>query len=73
MEDTLVYCTWFAGGLRIVDVAQPQRPKEVGYFIPEPVMGQACPMSNDVETDSRGLIYVLDRFAGFDILEFDRG
>ena len=36
-------------------------------------MGQACPMSNDVETDSRGLIYLLDRFAGFDILEFDRG
>jgi hypothetical protein len=73
MEDTLVYCTWFAGGVRIVDVAQPHRPQEVGYFIPEPVMGQACPMSNDVETDSRGLIYLLDRFAGFDILEFDRG
>jgi hypothetical protein len=73
MEGTLVYCTWFAGGVRIIDVAQPHRPKEVGYFIPEPVMGHACPMSNDVETDSRGLIYVLDRFAGFDILEFDRG
>ena len=73
MEDTLVYCTWFSGGMRIVDIADPLRPREVGHFIPEPIGGHPAPMSNDVETDSRGLVYLLDRFAGFDILEFDRG
>ncbi len=72
MEDTLVYCTWFSGGLRIVDIADPLRPNEVGYYMPEPIAGNVCPMSNDVDTDSRGLVYLLDRFAGFDILEFDR-
>lgn len=70
MDDTLVYCTWFGGGLRIVDIANPLRPKEVGYFIPEPVGGNTGPMSNDVDTDGRGLVYLMDRFAGFDILEF---
>ena len=47
-------------------------PKEVGHFIPEPVNGHAAPQSNDVEVDGRGLIYVIDRLAGFDILEYQR-
>jgi hypothetical protein len=73
MEDTLVYCAWFAGGLRIVDVADPLAPREAGYFIPEPAAGKAAPQTNDVDTDARGLVYIVDRFNGFDILEFDRG
>jgi hypothetical protein len=28
---------WFAGGLRILDVADPHLPKEVGHFMPQPV------------------------------------
>jgi hypothetical protein len=72
MEDTLVYCTWFSGGLRIVDIADPLKPREIGHFIPEPIGGHPAPMSNDVDTDSRGLVYLLDRFAGFDVLELDR-
>ena len=70
---TLVYCTWFAGGLRIVDLADPSAPEEVGYYIPEPASGQAGPMTNDVDVDDRGLIYLVDRGPQFDILEFKRG
>ena len=70
MDGTLVYCAWFAGGLRIVDVADPAAPQEVGHFIPEPAAGKAAPQSNDVDVDRRGLIYLGDRYAGFDILEF---
>ena len=70
---TLVYCTWFAGGLRIVDLADPSAPQEVGYFIPEPARGRAGPMTNDVDVDDRGVIYVVDRGPQFDILEFARG
>ena len=68
--DTRVYCTWFSGGLRIVDVADPSAPQEVGYFIPEPAAGKAAPQSNDVDVDRNGLIYLGDRYAGLDILEF---
>ncbi len=72
MDDTLVYCAWFAGGVRIVDIADPSAPKEVGFFIPEPCGGRPGPQTNDVDLDHRGLIYVVDRGPSFDILEFDR-
>ncbi|MGH6660578.1 MAG: LVIVD repeat-containing protein, partial [Rhodospirillales bacterium] len=69
LDSTLVHMTWFAGGLRIIDVADPFKPKEIAHYIPEPVNGEPSPQSNDVDVDRDGLIYVLDRNAGFDILE----
>jgi hypothetical protein len=70
LETTRVYATWFSGGLRIVDIANPFLPEEVGYFIPEPGKDAPAPHSNDVDVDKRGLIYLLDRDSGLDILEF---
>jgi len=70
MRDTLLYVAWFSGGLRIVDIADPLRPREVGSFIPEPASGEAGPQTNDVDVDELGLIYIVDRNKGFDILEF---
>ena len=71
LDTNLVYVTWFAGGLRIVDVSDPFHPNEAGYYIPEPVAGNPSPQSNDVDVDDDGLIYLIDRNAGFDVLEFD--
>ena len=68
-QGSLIYAVWFAGGLRIIDVADPLAPKEVGWFIPEPAGGRPAPQSNDVTLDARGLIYLVDRNVGFDILE----
>jgi hypothetical protein len=70
--DTLVYCAWFAGGLRIVDIKDPSSPQEVGWFIPEPAPGCTAPQTNDVDVDERGLVYIVDRYTGFDILEFEK-
>jgi hypothetical protein len=70
MSGTLVHAVWFAGGLRIIDVADPRSPREVGHFIPQPVAGRPAPQSNDVALDDRGLIYAVDRHVGFDVLEF---
>ena len=72
-QGTLVYAVWFGGGLRIIDVADPLSPKEVGSFIPEPAGGRNAPQSNDVTLDERGLIYMVDRNVGFDILEQTAG
>jgi hypothetical protein len=69
MSGTLVFAVWFSAGLRIIDVADPASPREVGCFIPEPAGGQSAPQSNDVMLDDRGLIYMVDRHVGFDILE----
>lgn len=70
MRDSLVYLTWFRGGLRIVDIADPTKPREVGHFIPTPGPGQKTVMSNDVYVDERGLIYLIDRHNGLDILQY---
>jgi hypothetical protein len=70
---TLVYCTWFAGGLRVVDIADPTAPQEAGYFVPEPARDRAGPMTNDVDVDERGVIYLVDRGPQFDILEWTGG
>jgi len=72
MHDTLIYAVWFAGGLRVIDVADPAAPREVAHFIPEPAGGRPAPQSNDVTLDDRGLIYIVDRHVGFDALELDR-
>ncbi len=68
---SLVFATWFAGGLRVIDLADPTSPCEIGHYVPEPAPGHAAPQSNDVDVDERGVVYVLDRDCGFDILQFE--
>lgn len=68
LDGTLVYATWFAGGLRVLDLADPHLPVEVAHFIPEPGTGGPA-QSNDVDVDEAGLIYLLDRNNGMHILE----
>lgn len=69
MHDTCLYTSWFAGGLRVIDIADPLAPKEVAHWLAEPPPGQTSPQSNDVDTDGSGLVYVLDRNRGLEILE----
>ena len=33
--------------------------------------GKATPQSNGVDVDERGLVYLADRYSGFDILELN--
>jgi hypothetical protein len=68
----VLYCAWFSGGLRMIDIKDPTAPTEIGWYIPEPAAGQKSPQSNDVFVDERGLIYLIDRNVGLDILEAER-
>jgi hypothetical protein len=80
----LAFLTWFNAGVRAIDIRDPFNPKEVGYFIPSiteatdrrciKIEGQdrcrTAIQSNNVETDDRGYIYVVDRAnTGMHILE----
>jgi hypothetical protein len=69
-QDNLLYVTWFAGGLRIIDISDPAGPKERGYFIPKPGDGVAAPLTNDVFKDRRGLLWVTDKERGLDVIEY---
>jgi hypothetical protein len=63
----------FTGGVRIWDIREPQAPVEVGFYVPEANANTRVPdgyMTNNVEIDDRGFIYVVDRNgAGLDILQ----
>jgi hypothetical protein len=69
LNGTVIPFAWFAQGLRLVDVSDPFRPKEVGHYLPDPPQGCERVSSNDVTIDSRGLIYLVDRQRGVHIVE----
>jgi hypothetical protein len=68
--DNLVYVTWFAGGLRVMDINDPANPKERGYFIPKPGDGANAPLTNVIFMDDRGLLFITDKKRGLDVIEF---
>ena len=66
---TEIPVAWFAWGLRIIDVSKPHALKEVAFYMPDVPAGSQRVQSNDVTVDDRGLIYLLDRVRGLNILE----
>ncbi len=70
-QDCMLFVTWFAAGLRMIDISDPVNPKEKGHFIPQPTAGKTTPWANDVAKDERGLIFLTDKSEGLDVIEFD--
>jgi len=68
----LTAIAYFNGGIRIWDIREPQAPREVAFYVPEAnaLTDTDGYMTNNVEIDNRGYIYIVDRNgAGMDILE----
>ena len=67
--DNKMFVTWFSGGLRVVDISNPYSLQEIGYYVPTPGRGQKTVKSNDVFRAENGLLYLIDRLDGLEILE----
>jgi hypothetical protein len=66
---TIIPFAWFAKGLRLMDLADPFAPREIGFYEPDIPAGFERVSSNDVTMDPSGLIYLTDRQRGVDIIE----
>jgi hypothetical protein len=80
----LAFIAWFNAGVRALDIRNPYRPREVGFYIPaitektaprcvtvdgQPRCKRAI-QTNNVESDERGYVYIVDRAnTGVHILE----
>jgi hypothetical protein len=80
----MAFISYFNAGVRAIDVRDPYHPVEVGYFIPAITAAtdkrcvkiegkdrcKVAIQTNNVETDERGYIYIVDRAnTGLHILE----
>jgi len=65
-SETIVFATFFNGGVRAYDLSNPFQPREVAYFVPgAPALSpKGAVQINDVYWDDRGLVYAGDRFTG---------
>jgi hypothetical protein len=64
-SDSLVFGTYFNGGVRVHNVANPFQPAEIAYYVPEAVSADRPAIQiNDVYVDENRLIYAVDRFSG---------
>lgn len=71
----IVFVAYFNAGVRAVDVRDPFKPKEVAFFIPattdntdyrctdnnDPTTCKIAIQTNNLATDDRGFIYIVDR------------
>lgn len=65
-SETLVFGSFFSGGLRVFDISDEYRPSEVAHFIPECPVGApyGAAQLNDVFVDDRGVVFAVDRQVG---------
>jgi hypothetical protein len=61
---SLVFATWFNGGLRVYDVRDAEHPVEVAHWVPETPPGQPAPQINDLFVGADLDIWVTDRVNG---------
>jgi hypothetical protein len=63
-DSNTIYVTWFNAGLRVVDISDAARPREIAHYVPEAPPGRSSIQFNDVLVGSNGLVYATDRFTG---------
>ena len=63
-DGNTVYLTYFNAGVRVYDISDASKPREIAYFIPEAPQGRRTIQLNDILVAADGLIYASDRFAG---------
>jgi hypothetical protein len=75
----LVFATYHNAGVRAYDIGNPFQPKEVGHYVPPDPAALVDPRPNrprvvqstDIYVDPNGLMFLTDKNAGLNILQFE--
>jgi hypothetical protein len=75
----LIVATYYNAGVRVFDLEDPFRPREVAYYVPPDPERMVDPrpgrprviQSNDCYVDPEGLMYLTDSNAGLCVLQLD--
>lgn len=59
-----IYLTYFNAGLRIIDISDAMKPREIAYCVPDAPPGQKTIQLNDLVVKSDGIIFASDRISG---------
>ncbi len=78
-NSNLIFATYYNAGVRVYDIEDQFRPKEVAYFVPpnparmiDPRPNRAqVTQSNDCYVDRNGLMFLTDQNAGLYILQYE--
>lgn len=64
VDPDIVHLTYFAGGLRVYNTADPAAVVEIGHVVPTPPPGLQTAQINDVTVGAGGLVYMTERVHG---------
>lgn len=78
-NSNFIFATYYNAGVRVYDIADQFRPKEIAYYVPpnptsliDPRPNRALvTQSNDCYVDPNGLMFLSDQNGGLNILQFE--
>ncbi|WP_354698027.1 hypothetical protein DSM112329_03688 [Paraconexibacter sp. AEG42_29] len=71
-DPTILACSWFGAGMRVLDIRDPRRPVEIGYINPA-LTGLLGTGSRPVVRADRGEIWFTNELGGFYVAKFAGG
>jgi hypothetical protein len=75
----VIFATYYNAGVRVYDIADQARPKEIAFYVPPNPQKMVDPRPNrpqvlqtaDCYVDRNGVMYLTDQNAGLNILQFE--
>ncbi len=64
VSENVIVGAYFNAGVRVYDISDPFRPREVAYYVPPVPEGATGVNINDVYVDENALVYAIDRTRG---------
>lgn len=71
-DPTILACSWFYGGLRVLDIRDPSRPVEIGYYNPGTNLAVGTAARPVIRSDL-GQIWFTNDSGGFYAVRFEDG